>query len=160
LSDYLDNSGSNHKDLNTFASAYSGSSLIGDNGATEIHAGNVGVLRGVMMSMSPLATRGWGLLLVSGRPLHEPIAWGGPIIMIAEEGLNRTFLGIMNGTFIRMTKCPQIRSTLMGHHFQNGFILREIMQMIMSGKTRRDIAGVTGMASDMMEKSIGVLVHG
>jgi hypothetical protein len=42
-------------------------------------------------------------LLVSGRPIKEPIAWGGPVVMNTEEELEAAFREIRNGTFIRST---------------------------------------------------------
>jgi hypothetical protein len=40
-------------------------------------------------------------LLVSGKPLHEPIAWGGPIVMNTDEELDQAFREFRSGTFIR-----------------------------------------------------------
>ncbi|MFZ0449805.1 MAG: pirin family protein [Desulfatiglandaceae bacterium] len=40
-------------------------------------------------------------LLVSGRPLNEPVAWYGPIVMNTEEELRVAFEEYRNGTFIR-----------------------------------------------------------
>ncbi len=40
-------------------------------------------------------------LFFSGRPLHEPIAWRGPIVMNTEEELRTAFRELQNGTFIR-----------------------------------------------------------
>ena len=40
-------------------------------------------------------------VLVAGRPLREPIAWGGPIVMNTREELDQAFEEIDNGTFIR-----------------------------------------------------------
>lgn len=40
-------------------------------------------------------------LLVSGRPLGEPIAWRGPIVMNTDEELQVAFDEYRNGTFIR-----------------------------------------------------------
>jgi redox-sensitive bicupin YhaK (pirin superfamily) len=39
-------------------------------------------------------------LLVSGRPLEEPVAWYGPIVMNTEAELREAFEQIRNGTFI------------------------------------------------------------
>lgn len=41
------------------------------------------------------------LLLLSGPPLHEPIAWGGPIVMNTREELNKAFQDLRDGTFIQ-----------------------------------------------------------
>jgi redox-sensitive bicupin YhaK (pirin superfamily) len=40
-------------------------------------------------------------LLVSGRPIEEPVAWRGPIVMNTEEELERAFAELHDGTFIR-----------------------------------------------------------
>jgi redox-sensitive bicupin YhaK (pirin superfamily) len=44
---------------------------------------------------------GTRFLYFSGKPLHEPVAWGGPIVMNTEEELQRAFAEYKNGTFIR-----------------------------------------------------------
>ena len=41
------------------------------------------------------------LLLISGRPLGEPVAWGGPIVMNAEDELRQAMREYRDGTFIR-----------------------------------------------------------
>lgn len=45
--------------------------------------------------------KGIRLLLMSGKPLKEPIAWGGPIVMNTREELNRAFAELDNNTFIK-----------------------------------------------------------
>jgi quercetin 2,3-dioxygenase len=40
-------------------------------------------------------------LLVSGRPLEEPVAWYGPIVMNTEDELRRAFNELRDGTFIK-----------------------------------------------------------
>lgn len=40
-------------------------------------------------------------LLVSGKPLEEPVAWYGPIVMNTEEQLRQAFAELHNGTFIK-----------------------------------------------------------
>ena len=40
-------------------------------------------------------------LLVSGKPLEEPVAWYGPIVMNTEEQLRQAFAELQNGTFIK-----------------------------------------------------------
>jgi len=43
-------------------------------------------------------------LLISGRPLGEPIAWHGPIVMNTQEELQTAFEEYRNGTFIKSRK--------------------------------------------------------
>ena len=44
---------------------------------------------------------GLRFMLIAGRPLHEPVAWGGPIVMNTQAELNQAFAEIENGTFIQ-----------------------------------------------------------
>ncbi len=39
-------------------------------------------------------------LLVSGRPIEEPVAWYGPIVMNTEEQLRQAYAELQDGTFI------------------------------------------------------------
>jgi redox-sensitive bicupin YhaK (pirin superfamily) len=40
-------------------------------------------------------------LLVSGRPLEEPVAWYGPIVMNTKDELRQAYSELQNGTFIK-----------------------------------------------------------
>jgi redox-sensitive bicupin YhaK (pirin superfamily) len=40
-------------------------------------------------------------LLVTGKPLNEPIAWAGPIVMNTDEELETAYSELQNGTFIK-----------------------------------------------------------
>ena len=62
--------------------------LFGDGGSVEITA-----------SAGPLR-----FLLVSGRPLGEPVAWGGPIVMNTQEELELAFEEYDNGMFLKRAK--------------------------------------------------------
>ncbi len=46
-------------------------------------------------------SEGTRFLLVTGRPLNEPIAWKGPIVMNTPEELDKAFEEYRNGTFVR-----------------------------------------------------------
>ena len=39
-------------------------------------------------------------ILLSGKALKEPIAWGGPIVMNTEEELEQAFREYRDGTFV------------------------------------------------------------
>ncbi len=43
-------------------------------------------------------------IFVAGKQLHEPIAWGGPIVMNTREELETAFRELDEGTFIKKTK--------------------------------------------------------
>jgi len=45
--------------------------------------------------------KGIRFLLVSGKPLKEPVAWSGPIVMNTEEELRQAYAELHNGTFIK-----------------------------------------------------------
>jgi quercetin 2,3-dioxygenase len=59
--------------------------LFGDGDELAVHAG----------------PEGMRFVLLAGRPLREPIAWGGPIVMNTQEELDQAFDEIEKGTFIR-----------------------------------------------------------
>ena len=44
---------------------------------------------------------GMRFLLVSGKPLKEPVAWRGPIVMNTDEELRQAYAELGAGTFIR-----------------------------------------------------------
>ena len=46
------------------------------------------------------AAGGLRLLLAAGRPLNEPVAWRGPIVMNTEEELRQAFAAYNDGTFL------------------------------------------------------------
>lgn len=47
------------------------------------------------------SNKGIRFLLMSGKPLNEPIAWGGPIVMNTKEELNLAFRELDENTFIK-----------------------------------------------------------
>jgi len=62
--------------------------LYGDGGPVRISAGKKGVR----------------FLLISGMPIREPIAWGGPIVMNTEIEVDKAFREYNEGTFIKTKK--------------------------------------------------------
>jgi quercetin 2,3-dioxygenase len=47
---------------------------------------------------------GMRLLMISGKPINEPIAWYGPIVMNTEEELKIAYAELENGTFVKVGK--------------------------------------------------------
>ncbi|MDE1819367.1 MAG: pirin family protein [Euryarchaeota archaeon] len=48
------------------------------------------------------------LLLVSGRPLHEPVAWYGPIVMNTQEELSVAMRELRRGDFIKAREVAEV----------------------------------------------------
>jgi redox-sensitive bicupin YhaK (pirin superfamily) len=46
-------------------------------------------------------TLGIRFLLVAGKPLHEPVAWNGPIVMNTQSELRQAFRELEEGTFLK-----------------------------------------------------------
>ena len=53
----------------------------------------------VMVEATP--DRELRFILFSGKALHEPVAWGGPIVMNTRDELDLAFEELNNGTFIK-----------------------------------------------------------
>jgi redox-sensitive bicupin YhaK (pirin superfamily) len=88
--------------MNTFAAVYDGSIAIGD--TKEVPSDSVALLSDGDLVKARSGINGARFLLVSGRPLREPIAWGGPIVMNTDEELEQAFTEIRNHTFIKKVK--------------------------------------------------------
>jgi redox-sensitive bicupin YhaK (pirin superfamily) len=46
--------------------------------------------------------QGMRFLFVSGKPIEEPVAWGGPIVMNTDDELRQAYRELREGTFIRV----------------------------------------------------------
>ena len=58
-------------------------------------------------------------LFISGKPLNESVAWGGPIVMNTEEELAKTFQELEEGTFIKTGRTVKSsRDFYRGQNFQ------------------------------------------
>jgi redox-sensitive bicupin YhaK (pirin superfamily) len=85
-----------------FAYAFEGTAGIGDE---TVSAGSVALL-GPGDAAALASGAGARLLLVSGQPLAEPVAWGGPIVMNTQEELDTAFAELDRGTFIKHGRDP------------------------------------------------------
>jgi hypothetical protein len=54
---------------------------------------------------------GMRFLLVSGKPLEEPVAWHGPIVVNTQEQLREAFEEIERGTFLKAAGSRGVRNT-------------------------------------------------
>ena len=89
-----------------FAYVIEGTGEFGEEGAAKVGRENA-VLFGdgdqVVVAAGRQPTR---LLLVSGRPLGEPVAWRGPIVMNTEQELRVAFQEYQDGTFVKRGSVP------------------------------------------------------
>jgi len=60
--------------------------------------------KGEAATLCASETAGARCVLFSGAPLHEPVAWGGPIVMNTREELDLAFRELDEGTFIKQYK--------------------------------------------------------
>jgi redox-sensitive bicupin YhaK (pirin superfamily) len=60
-----------------------------------------GAQRGDPIARVCVVPYGVRFLLVSGRPLEEPVAWYGPIVMNTQDELRRAFEELEAGTFLK-----------------------------------------------------------
>ncbi len=89
------------KDRTAFAYVFEGDGKFGSDRAKRYGPQEI-LIFGEGDSVTAYAgTNGMRFLLVSGRPLKEPVAWGGPIVMNTEEELDAAFRELREGTFIK-----------------------------------------------------------
>jgi redox-sensitive bicupin YhaK (pirin superfamily) len=84
-----------------FAYVIEGEGRFDDSGGPLITPENLVVFRDgeeVRISAGSGTTR---FLLISGKPLEEPVAWHGPIVMNTQEELETAFREYQNGTFLK-----------------------------------------------------------
>ena len=92
-----------HSGYNAFAFVYGGECYFGPEN-TRVKEGQVALFsQGDEISARTMAD-GAKFLLVSGLPLREPIAWGGPIVMNTDKELRQAYEDLHRGTFIRARK--------------------------------------------------------
>ena len=87
-------------DYTCFAYVYGGGGFFGAGTACPVGQASVALL-GRGNTVRVLAREaGCRFLLVSGKPLSEPVSWRGPIVMNTEEELSFAFEQYRNGTFL------------------------------------------------------------
>ena len=86
----------------TLAYVFKGEVYFGNGeGAEKVSAENLAVLSDAGDVAATASASGGRFILFSGKPLREPVAWRGPIVMNTEEELRIAFEEYRNGTFIK-----------------------------------------------------------
>ncbi len=88
-------------DHTAFAYIFEGSGLIPSSPDESLSNGSLVLLGEGDEVTFRSSDRGMRLLLISGKPLHEPIAWRGPIVMNTDAELELAFREYREGTFIK-----------------------------------------------------------
>ena len=84
-----------------FAYAVEGAGRVGAGAAHELRRGELALFGAGGSVTAAAGGRAFRLLLVSGRPIGEPIAWSGPIVMNTDEELATAFHEYREGRFVR-----------------------------------------------------------
>ncbi len=66
-----------------------------------VAAGDIGLLTKEKEFTAMAGSKGARFLLIGGKPLNEPIAWHGPIVMNTDEEIRTALEELQNGTFIK-----------------------------------------------------------
>ncbi len=86
---------------NAFAYVFEGSGRFGEESGPEAEDRTLVLLEPGDEVAVTAGEAGVRFLLVSGRPLGEPVAWAGPIVMNTQEELREAFDELQRGTFLK-----------------------------------------------------------
>ena len=91
-------------DHTVFAYAINGRGKVGRNGSHELNRGQLALFTAGDSVIVKAGDVPFRFLLVSGKPLGEPVAWSGPIVMNTREELATAFREYQDGTFIKQNR--------------------------------------------------------
>lgn len=86
---------------NVLCYAFEGAGSLEGKGGKVLKAGQLAVLEGGDALACAAGKAGFRFLLMAGKPLKEPVAWRGPIVMNTEAELRTAFEEYRKGTFIK-----------------------------------------------------------
>ncbi len=89
------------KESNLFVYIIEGSGRFGNGNEQEIPYHTAALFDKAESFYVQAGDKGIRFALFAGKPLKEPIAWGGPIVMNTREELNQAFRELEEGTFIK-----------------------------------------------------------
>ena len=84
-----------------FAHAIEGAGQFGPDGSDPVPAGETALFGDGGIVSATAGASGTRFLLASARPLHEPVAWYGPIVMNTREQLAEALLELRRGDFVK-----------------------------------------------------------
>ena len=56
---------------------------------------------GEILTVEATAAEGFGVMVFAGRPLDEPVAWRGPIVMSKQREIRIAYSDLQRGTFLK-----------------------------------------------------------
>ncbi len=86
---------------NVFVYLFSGSGTFGDDAQTLIPAKTAALFSHDAQFTVRAGKDGIRFALFAAKPLHEPVAWGGPVVMNTRDELDTAFRELEEGTFIK-----------------------------------------------------------
>ena len=86
---------------NVLCCVFEGAGWLDKERSRELHPGQLAVLEGGEKLACAAGKEGLRFMLMAGKPLKEPVAWRGPIVMNTEAELLTAFDEYRNGTFIK-----------------------------------------------------------
>ena len=89
------------KERNLFIYIFEGTGYAGTDSQVLLHSHTAVLFDHAEEFLVRASDKGMRFALFAGKPLEEPIAWGGPIVMNTEEELDEAFHELNIGTFIR-----------------------------------------------------------
>jgi len=84
-----------------FAHGIDGGTVFGGDDATPLAAGETALFGDGSVVRARAGPDGGRFLLASGRPLHEPVAWYGPIVMNTRDDLATALSELRRGDFVK-----------------------------------------------------------
>lgn len=90
-----------HSGYTAFACVFEGACSFGEGTEDRLHAGEVVLFGDGEKIKAITGDKPARFILVSGKPLREPVAWRGPIVMNTQEELDLAFKEFREGRFVK-----------------------------------------------------------
>jgi len=84
-----------------FAYVFEGAARFDEQGINPVQAGYGALFGDGPQIRATTGSSGARFIMISGKPIREPIAWRGPIVMNTDEELAQAFKEFREGTFIK-----------------------------------------------------------